>query len=304
MANQTLGRKFSDTAQAHGAQGQLTHGMEKVGYDQPHGTDLAAVLSKGRTPGNNEKAHAQKDKAHAEFKGNRRIFIAQFNPKQGDSRGQGDDKQGVNVLQPAGGYFPAQHYPVGRVAGEQVEGSTGLFKTGKENDGPQKEDGDHGDAFTLILVFTGKQNDAAKVKHGNDKQNISGVLGKVDNAEIRGALCPEKHGKNDEQGDADAVHKILTGLDDHLFGAGFAFHQTGVAQNLLTGKILNHTQGHTDTGGQETQMPVDFFTHPGTYQLSQKGAHINTHIENGKSGITATAAFGIKIANNGAYIGF
>src|SRR3546814_6300436 len=51
-------------------------------------------------------------------------------------------------------------------------------------------------------------------------------------------------------------------------------------------------------------MPVPAFTQRAANQRTHEGAEVNTHIKHRKSGIAPCTAFGIKLANHRADIGF
>ena len=50
--------------------------------------------------------------------------------------------------------------------------------------------------------------------------------------------------------------------------------------------------------------PVEVFTEPAANQRANGCAQIDAHIENCETGITTSAAFGIKLSNNCAYVWF
>ena len=127
--------------------------MEQVGTDQPEhgGLDrlIAALLQHGTD--HEEEADGQEQQTHGEFHRGVWFLAAELDPDGGHDRGERNDEEGVQGLEPGGRHFEAADHAVGILLCVQVHQTTGLLETGPEDDGEQTQHQDDLDAINFLL---------------------------------------------------------------------------------------------------------------------------------------------------------
>ena len=79
---------------------------------------------------------------------------------------------------------------------------------------------------------------------------------------------------------------------------------TGPVQMPPSQHVLQHGEGHAHAGGAETQMPIHLLAQERADPRPQKGSDVDSHVENGETGVPPSVVSRIEVSDDGADVGF
>ena len=273
--------------------------MEQIGAGEPERGDLGARGGEGGGRHQGHEAGADEDEAEDELGGDGGFFGAELDPQPTEQRGEGDEEDGVEGLEPGGGEGKAEELVVGFFVGEEVERGAGLFKRRPEDGGDQEQDEDDEDALAFgrgpgAEVDAGE--DDADDRHEQDAEGV-GELGDRggDDAGADQQRDAEQHGE------ADPEIALLRGG----FGGGGERGgvKPGLAEVLAAEEELDEAERHAGADDEEGEAPFDHLAHIAADEGSEEGPDVDAHVVDGKAGVAAVVAGFVEGADQGGDVG-
>ncbi len=221
-------------------------------------------------------------------------------PRPAKDRGQQDDKQRVNRLEPDCRDFKIADHTVSVVVSEQVKRRWLLLKCRpEEGSGNQQNKADQ-QSGALFTVQPSKYKQVDEVEGYGCRNHIHQHAGYRDRVNHNHTLSYQDNNdshtyRQRQQPRAHALsfdYRAVPGRVQPYF-AVVAFHR----RNSKHAED-NQRDQHPDTTDTKAPMPAMRFNQPPGDQRSNEGAHIDTHVEQRETAITAGIAFFIQRPNH------
>ncbi len=228
------------------------------------------------------------------------VFARQLRPCPAKYRGQQNDEQGIDRLEPHRRDLKITDHAVSVVVGEQVEGGWLLLERGPEERGGDQQNKAHQQPCALFAIQPGEDEQIDEVERDGGGNHIHQHAGDRDRINHNHALGNQRYDdcNTHSQRQQPGTHAVT--FHYRTVPGGVQTDFTVVALHGRNGKHAEDNQGdqHPDTTDTKAPVPAVGFDQPAGNQRGNERAHVDAHIEQRETAVTTRIAFFIQGADH------